>query len=297
MEYGRITATDLEKADTRLPPDAAGNDAVLQKGRGSTKFYMGTPKWGRKEWIGTLYPKGTKDAQFLEQYLKHYNSIEFNATHYKTFTPDEIEKWSVKAAGKNFKFCPKVTNSISHYSGFDNVEGLTNTFLEGISAFGNLLGPVFLQISEKYNPKQREKLFRYLKMLPAYPCFFLEVRHPEWFTDPVIRRELFDMLRQARIGAVITDTLPHREVIHMSLTIPKVFIRFTCQGDHHSDISRIDDWVKRIKEWQVKGLEECYFFVHVLNEGLSPEITRYVSQQFNAICNAGLPEVKLLTMF
>jgi uncharacterized protein YecE (DUF72 family) len=57
---------------------------------------------GRKEWIGKLYPNGTKDAQFLDQYVKHYNAIEFNATHYKIYTRAEIAKWSDKAAGKEF---------------------------------------------------------------------------------------------------------------------------------------------------------------------------------------------------
>jgi uncharacterized protein YecE (DUF72 family) len=152
---------------------------------------------------------------------------------------------------------------------------LTNAFLEGMLAFGENLGPIFLQVSERYCAKERSKLSGYLKTLPKDLQFFLEVPHPDWFGEA--RKELFDCLRQLKMGAVITDTLPHREVIHMELTVAKTFVRFSCQGDHHSDISRIDDWVQRIKGWQDNGLEDCYFFVHVLKDAFSPEITRYVA--------------------
>ena len=58
-----------------------------------------------------------------------------------------------------------------------------------------------------------------------------------------------------------------------------------------------DDWAAIIKDWQSNRLEQCYFFVHASMEGFSPSVTKYVSGTFNAVCNAQLPEVKLLTMF
>ena len=65
------------------------------------------------------------------------------------------------------------------------------------------------------------------------------VRHRDWFADTAVRKELFDTPRHHGIGAVITDTLAHRNVVHMELTIPSTFIRFSCQGDHESDFKRI----------------------------------------------------------
>ena len=62
----------------------------------------------RKEWIGKIYPKGTKDAQFLDEYVKHYNSIELNASHYKLYNPADIKKWAAKTQDSDFLFCPKV---------------------------------------------------------------------------------------------------------------------------------------------------------------------------------------------
>jgi len=113
MEFGRVPEKDLDTLDFSLPKDPTANKLVLKKTNKKPLVYLGCAKWGRKEWIGKIYPKGTRDAQFLDQYVRHYNAIELNATHYKIYKPEEIAKWAAKASGRNFKFCPKITNSIS----------------------------------------------------------------------------------------------------------------------------------------------------------------------------------------
>ena len=61
--------------------------------------------------------------------------------------------------------------------------------------------------------------------MPTDVQFFLEVRHPDWFTKDV-SKELFETLHALNIGAVITDTAGRRDCAHMHLTIPKTFIRY-----------------------------------------------------------------------
>jgi len=288
MEFGRVPEIKLNSIDFSLPAEPATNKQVLKKSSIAPSVYLGCAKWGRKEWIGKIYPKGTKDAQFLDHYVQHYNSIELNATHYKIYSPAEIAKWAAKAQGKNFKFCPKIVNSISHYSGFNNVDYLTTSFLEGILAFGENLGPIFLQVSEKYSPNQRDKLYKYLQSLPKDLQFFLEVRHPDWFSNKTIQTELFDLLRSLKIGAVITDTAGRRDCAHMELSIPKTFIRYVGNSLHASDYTRIDAWVDRMKFWLDNGLEELYFFMHMHDEAFSPELTVYLVDKMNAACGLNL---------
>ena len=288
MEFGRVTEKELDKIDFSLPKEPPANKLVLKKTKTKPLVYLGCAKWGRKEWIGKIYPKGTREAQFLDQYVKHYNSIELNATHYKIYKPEEIAKWAARAAGRDFKFCPKVTNSISHYSGFNNVDFLTTAFLEGVLAFGDNLGPIFLQVNEKYSPKQRDKLFAYLKTLPTDLAFFLEVRHPDWFSDKTINKELFDTLRSLKIGAVITDTAGRRDCAHMELSVPKTFIRYVGNSLHKTDFTRSDGWVERIKYWLDHGLQELYFFMHMHDEAFSPELTVYLVDKLNEVCGLHL---------
>jgi len=274
----------LESVDFSLPAEPESNKFVLTgKKTKHPKIYIGCAKWGRKEWIGKIYPKGTKDADFLQHYVKHYNSIELNATHYQVYGPATISKWAEKATGIDFKFCPKVPQIISHYSSFDEkAQAITANFLEGILVFKEHLGPIFLQVSERYSPNQRDKLFNYLRSLPIDLQFFLEVRHPDFFSDKIIRKELFDTLRSLNIGAVITDTAGRRDCAHMELTVPKAFIRYVGNGLHPTDYTRTDVWIDRMKSWLDNGLQEIYYFMHMHNEATSPELTVYLVDKMNA---------------
>ncbi|WP_211172608.1 DUF72 domain-containing protein [Chitinophaga sp. Ak27] len=285
MDFGRVPEAMLSDIDFKLPAEPVFNKQVL-KGRpvAHPLTYLGCAKWGRKEWIGKIYPQGTKEANFLDEYVKHFNSIELNATHYQIYGPATIAKWDAKAAGMDFKFCPKVPQSISHFSTLINAGDKTTAFLEGVLAFGEHLGPIFLQLSDKFGPAKRDNLYQYLASLPKDLQFFVELRHPQWFEDEAVRMELFNKLRELNVGAIITDTAGRRDIAHMHLTVPKIFIRFVGNSLHPTDYTRIDDWANRIKYWLDKGLEEVYFFMHMHDEATSPELALYMTEKFEAVC-------------
>ena len=290
MEFGRVAENKLDGIDFSLPAEPAANKLVLGNPKENPIVYIGCAKWGRKEWVGKIYPKGTKAINFLEQYIKNYNSIELNSTYHELIGPEQISKWAAQAKGKDFKFCPKVNKLITHEREFIDVESITAKFLEGILAFGENLGPIFLQVSESYHPDKRDKLFNYLKTLPTDLQFFLEVRHPQWFANASIRKELFDTLRELNIGAVITDTASRRDCAHMELTVPKTFIRYVGNSLHETDYTRIDAWIERMKYWLNNGLQELYFFMHMHDEAYSPELTVYLVDKMNAECRLHLPK-------
>jgi uncharacterized protein YecE (DUF72 family) len=287
MDFGRVPEADLITVDFSLPKDPEGNKKVLSKANTTDqpKILVGCAKWGRKEWVGKIYPPKTKDAQFLDEYVKHYNSIELNATHYRVSVPD-IRKWNSKVEGRDFLFCPKVPQSISHFSSaFQNptTQDQLNDFLAAVSEFKEHLGPIFLQVSDKFGPKKKKELFDFLATLPKDIKWFFEVRHPEWFSENE-QKELFNTLYKLNIGSVITDAAGRRDCCHMHLTTPSTFIRFVGNSLHETDYTRIDEWVKRIKKWLDAGLQELYFFMHMHDEAFSPELSLYLAEQLNKKC-------------
>ena len=285
MDFGRVDEALLNDLDFKLAAEPVFNKKVL-KGQPAKKpqIYVGCAKWGRKEWIGKIYPKGTKEAGFLDEYVHHYNSIELNATHYKIYEPDAIRKWDAKAAGHHFKFCPKVPQAISHYSQLTNAGPQTTAFLEGVLAFGEHLGPIFLQVSDKFSPNRKDQLFQYLASLPKDLQWFVEVRHPQWFSDEGIWLELLQTLQKLKVGLLITDTSGRRDCAHMHLTVPSAFIRFVGNSLHPTDYTRIDDWVNRIRYWLDHGLKELYFFMHMHDEAYSPELSVYLADKMKEVC-------------
>jgi len=293
MEFGRVTEAELADVDFSLPAEPDSNKVFYTPNNNrlhKTAVYFGCPRWGTKDWVGKIYPTGTKEANFLNNYPNHFGAVELNATHYKIHTAAEIKRWAEKVGGRQFKFCPKIPQLISHYSGFRNADQLTTAFLEGIMAFENHLGPVFLQLSDKYSPAGRDVLFKYLQSLPTDVQFFLEVRHQDWFGDKMVINELLHTLRALNMGFVITDTAGRRDCAHLHLTTPKVFIRFVGNNLHKSDYLRADDWINRIKFWVNNGIEEIYFFIHMQNEATSPPLTVYMVEKLNVAC--GLKVIK-----
>ena len=289
MEFGRVAESELGNIDFTLPAEPAFNEQVLSgKLNRHPKVYLGCAKWGRTEWIGKIYPPKTKDKDFLQHYVQHYNSIELNATHYKVYGSSGIAKWAEKAGEKDFMFCPKMYQGVTHRGALTNKQFLTDEFLKGIIAFEKHLGPVFIQVSDSFSTKRRDELFTYIKSLPIDLQFFLEVRHPDWFAKDDIRNELFSFLKENHTGIVITDTSGRRDCAHLHLTVPKAFIRYVGNSLHPTDYTRVDEWIAKMKYWIEQGIEEIYFFMHMHDEAFSPELTVYMVDKLNSTCGLNL---------
>jgi uncharacterized protein YecE (DUF72 family) len=284
MEFGRVTPEELATINFTLPPDPALTITTLAsaKNTGELKVHIGCAKWGRKEWVGKIYPPKTKDANFLDEYVKHFDCIELNATFYNLYPPATISKWKDKAdSSPGFKFCPKFTQSISHIRRLKNAEDITTSFYEAILAFGDKLGPLFLQLSDNFAPKSYPELKAYLEQLPKDVPVFVELRHKEWFANTEVRQAAFNMFHELNVGAVITDASGRRDCVHMNLPTPHAFIRFVGNSLDKTDYLRVDEWVDRIKQWRDMGLQSVWFFMHQHDERYSPELADYVSDQFN----------------
>ena len=282
MDFGRVLEEDLNSMDFSLDAEPAFNKTILKgKPVKTPKVYIGCAKWGRTEWVGKIYPPKAKEKDFLDYYVEHYNSIELNATHYKVYGEAGIKKWTAKAGNKDFKFCPKMYQGVTHRGSLKGKDFITNEFFRGIIAFEEYLGPIFIQVSETFSPKRKEELFEFLRTLPTDLQFFMEVRHPDWFAKAEIRDELFTTLAAMNIGAVITDTAGRRDCAHMYLTLPKAFIRYVGNSLHATDYTRINEWISRMKYWLDNGMEELYFFMHMHDEATSPELTVYLVDKMN----------------
>lgn len=293
MEFGSIDETLLNSTDLSVPAEPLQNSEILNGVSAGGKVWVGCSKWGRPEWVGKIYPPDTKEKDFLQQYVQHYNCVELNATHYKAYGASAIAKWKEKAGGRDFKFCPKMYKNITHFRNLTGKEFITNEFLRGISAFEEKLGPVFIQFADNFSPNRKDELFSYLRWLPKNFQFFLELRHPGWFV-PAVFEELLTFLKNEKIGQVITDTAGRRDCVHMHLTVPIAFIRFVGNSLHPTDFKRINEWSKRIHYWLDKGIKEVYFMVHSGDESVSPELTKYVVDTFNKECNLNIPEIKFI---
>lgn len=291
MEFGKVSSDELSGINFNLPPDKKETLRILANHPKPDKVsvYVGCAKWGRKDWIGKVYPPGTKEADFLSHYSKHFNSIELNATFYKIPSFKQAQEWKNKV-GKDFLFSPKISNSISHIRRLKDSSERVDRFLQGIAGFGENLGPVFLMPHPGMGPKTTDTIEAFIQSIPKEIKLFVELRHPEWFENEEAFQKIFAIFEKHNVGSIITDASGRRDCVHMRLTTKEAFIRFVGNALHPTDYSRVDEWVQRIKKWIEAGIEKVYFFMHQHEEIHSPELCRYVIQQLNKHCGTNIPE-------
>jgi hypothetical protein len=106
MDFGKLPS--LDNIDFTLPQDHADTARVLQQAtKIQPKIFIGCPVWADKGFVGKLYPKGTRETDFLSEYGRQFNAIELNATHYRIPSLTQVAKWKADVP-KDFKFFPKV---------------------------------------------------------------------------------------------------------------------------------------------------------------------------------------------
>lgn len=278
MKFGSVK--DPSSIDFTLPPDHPDTISVLSSGDPSNfEVYVGCAKWNKTDLKG-FYPRGTKDE--LEYYATQFNSIELNATHYRIFGSDVVEGWRDKTPDE-FRFFPKVVNSISHYKRLKGVESLIEEYTLPIRSFNEKLGMIFLQLRDDFKPKDMDRIQSFLEAWPKDLPLAIELRHTDWFNNEAVSGQIYQLFEEYNVANIITDTAGRRDLLHMRLTSPVAFIRYV-GANHESDYPRLNDWVHRLKEWKESGLEKIYFFVHQNIEKESP----LLSAHFNKLMNEEL---------
>ncbi len=294
MKFGKLK--NIDSVDFTLPNDHKKTTDLLN-GLPSNdelpKVYIGCTGWSMKEWIGKVYPNGTKTNQFLIQYGKQFNTIELNTTHYRIPTLSTIDTWK-KSVPKDFKFCPKVPQSISHRTDLGMNSDNINQFLASVYELGDNLGCCFMQMPPYFEISRLPMLERFLSKWSKEIPLAIEVRHETWFNDSDNFNRLFDLLESKNISTVITDVSGRRDVLHQRLTTDTAMIRFVGNALHQTDFERIDEWTSRLKYWFENGLKTVYFFPHEPDNILAPEMAEYVVEKIKSTFESTVRGPKLI---
>ena len=276
MKFGKVENPEL--VDFTLPKTPKETIDLLNKADKSDNFevYVGCAKWNKQD-LKNFYPPKTKDE--LSYYSTQFNSIELNATYYRSPSKENVETWANKTP-KDFKFFPKIPQSISHYGRLQNVTDKLNQYLDAVALFEEKLGMIFLQMHENFAPKDFEKLENFIQNFPKGYPLAVELRHEDWFSNEENFNQLVSLLEKHNISNIIVDTAGRRDMVHMRLTSEEAFVRFV-GANIPSDYERLDEWIETIKLWRAEGLQKLYFFIHQNLELESPMLAKYFIKKLN----------------
>jgi len=255
-------------------------------------FSIGCAVWGHKSWVGELYPKGSKAAEFLKLYCQCFTIVEGNTTFYAVPNQDTIKQWASQMP-PGFELCPKLPRQLTH-NGFlqPSIPGALE-FFEQMQLLGKHLGPIFAQLPPNYSPSLLEDLATFLEALSRNKVpLALEVRHADWFKEPHASN-LSALLQRLDIGRVILDTRPAytksasflepveprkpKVPVQPLVTAPFTMVRFISHPDPEVNQPFMEQWVSWVDQWLRLG-KRIYFFVHCPIEMYSPGNARYFQQ-------------------
>lgn len=276
MKFGKLP--DISGVDFSLPADNPKTGtllASLPEREGPPLLYIGGTGWSMKEWVGKIYPSGTKAGAYLRAYSRQFNTIELNTTHYRIPDTQTIEKWYRESA-PDFRFCPKVPQSISHSQGLGLETDLIPSFCGAILRLKEKLGCCFMQMPPYFDTRRLPLIEKFLEAFPGGVPLSIELRHESWFEDAGKGDALFALLERHGVSTVITDVAGRRDVLHNRLTTGTAVVRFVGNGLHPTDYSRIDNWLERLAGWYGKGLREAFFFTHEPDNLLAPDLAAYL---------------------
>lgn len=284
MEFGKLP--NVEGVDFSLPPDPEHNAAVLGSlpNTNAPVLYIGPTGYNMRPWLGKWYPPGTSEKRFLNYYAKQFNTIEFNTTHYRIPDCSTVDRWR-EAVPTDFRFCPKIPQTISHAHDLGLSGSEMPLFCEAVQRFGPVLGCCFIQLPPQFIPREVNVLARFLESFSPKIPLAVEVRNAAFFQGGTEAEAYFALLEKMDIATVITDVAGRRDVCHCRLSNGVAMIRFVGNavgGElHPTDRDRVRQWAGRLRDWFGAGLREAYFFTHQPDNLLAPELAAYCWEIFH----------------
>ena len=282
-------------------------------------LYIGCPVWGSKSWVGNFFPPQTHAGEFLRLYSRRLLTVEGNTFFYATPAEELIARWRQETPS-TFRFCPKVSRSISHADRLDEMQAETSLFVERMRGLSDRLGPMFLQLPPSFAPAHLARLQAFLNFWPPDLRLAVEVRHPAFYAKEQAE-PLNVLLEQYQVGRVMMDTRPLRTgdtrdqelqatrerkpnlPLQLACTTDFAFLRYIGHPEMEVNEPFLDEWAPQLSQWLAQG-KTLYVFCHCTFEEYSPGLCAALYQRVQTLAplpplpwQPERPMIRPLTLF
>jgi uncharacterized protein YecE (DUF72 family) len=227
----------------------------IGKTRRMGELRIGTSGWHYASWWGPFFPDGVKKKDALRYYSSQFAATELNAPFYRTPSLEAVRGW-VEQTPDDFLFAWKASKFITHWKRLlphsKNSIALLETRLK---ALGRKCGPVLFQLPPRFKA-DRERLARFLTMLPKRGRYVFEFRDASWYENDII-----DVLREHDVALCISDH--HDAPAPWEIAARHVYLRPHGPGGRYQgsyDDTTLRTWARRMRRWQREGRDVFCFF-------------------------------------
>ena len=165
---------------------SASNAAPSNGDTSLSGIYVGVQGFSPRDWVGTFYPPGYPQRDFLDFYAQVLDSVELNTTFYAIPPAATVLGWAQRTP-PGFVFTAKMPRLITHDKQLLDVEGELQAFVERMLLLGDKLGAVVIQFPRSFTRPRYEQRFRaFLPLLPRQVRFAVEFRSRSWQNENVL---------------------------------------------------------------------------------------------------------------
>lgn len=165
---------------------------------------IGAQGWNYDDWVGGFYPAGTRAADFLDLYVRVFDTVEIDSSFYAIPPEGSIRSWRDRAPA-GFKYSLKLPREITHERRLHESAEPLGRFCERIRGLEEKLGSVLIQLPPDFSPRSFDAVERFLPLLPTDIAFAVEFRDREWLSDRV-RDRLLDLFAHFGVTLAMVES-------------------------------------------------------------------------------------------
>jgi uncharacterized protein YecE (DUF72 family) len=218
------------------------------------KIWVGTSGWHYKHWVGTFYPKGTKNDEQLAYYLQFFKTVELNNPFYRLPKPIVFANWR-KATPTDFIFAVKASRYITHNKKLNVEKKSIRIFFDSVKKLKEKLGPILFQLPPSWKINA-ERLAGFLKILPKKYRYTVEFRNHTWYDE-----HIYELLRKYNCAFCIYELQHH--LSPLEITADFVYMRLHGPGNKYQgkySKTILKSWAKKCLQWQKEGKDVYVYF-------------------------------------
>lgn len=265
---------------------------------------LGCTQWSDPAWHGSLYEQGSDADQRLVQYCRVFGAVEGNTTFYSLPSAERVARWA-DLMPAYFRFCAKLPRDVSHASRLDANSTELRDFFRRMAPLEQRLGPIWLQLPQRFGPLNLTELLVFLSGLPSEYEYAVEVRHLDFFRKDTIEQQLNRQLHERGVERIIFDTRAlfasadqsaatleaqerkPRLPVHALALSSQPAVRFVGGMDNTANLQALQPWLGKCAEWLSQGLRPLVF-MHTPDNRLAPQLARSFYRQLQE-CVPSLP--------
>lgn len=214
----------------------------------SCKVHIGTQGWNYEDWAGSFYPRGTRVADYLDLYVKVFDTVEIDSSFYAIPSEASIQSW-YKRAPAGFSYSLKLPQEITHHNRLQNSEDLLARFCERVRGLQEKLALTLIQMPPDFSPRSLPALEKFLPLVPKDLHFAIEFRDQHWLLDDV-GEYVIELLKTNHVALALIDSkwLPRERMLELAVQPTADFAYVRWLGPQElTDYSRLQ--INRDKEF------------------------------------------------